>query len=210
MFDYASPYTAYGLTFWPGQFRIDGAAYTSASSIPSLSIAFNDTQYYPSFCIKSDGTANIRWFANSSTLQNAVQYCDFIIPSAHPLVFNSQCVMNVSVQDSESTSLLIYDINNPASEGDRFNSGIGSYTSTVVRTCLGHKSNKTYLLVSTDSGMNVKTAANLMYDLGCDYAAAMDASTPVEMRIKNGYGANGKVTSNAGTSMSQCVCAYIK
>lgn len=57
--------------------------------------------------------------------------------------------------------------------------------------------------------MNLKTAANLMQELGCDYDVAMDYGTPYEMRIKSGYGANGKVTAGSGHDINTAVCAYV-
>ena len=40
---------------------INGTKYTT---LPTSSIMYTDPKYFPSFCIKSDGTATIRWFSS--------------------------------------------------------------------------------------------------------------------------------------------------
>jgi len=208
MFDYNA--TAFYGFFYQGsgqKLYVNGTAYSSASSIPTNSKMFNDSKFYPSFCVKTDGTATIRWFGSRSDLTTAIPYCSYIIGACHPLVFNSKCVFNEAVYDAETTSKVIYNSSNPDNSG-RYNTGIAA--TDAVRTLLGHKSNKTFVLVCTDSILPMKAAANLMQDLGCDYAVNMDGSTPVQMRIKDGYGANGKVTSQSGHTLNTAVCAYIK
>lgn len=168
-------------------------------------------KYYPSFCVKTDGTAAIRWFKDKATLETALPYCKCIIPSVHVLVFNGKCVFNEKVYDSESPSLPIMDPNGTNTGIDvRYNPGIGSPGVDLIRTLLGHKSGNEgiYIMVSTDAIMTCKAAANLMLDLGCDYAVNMDGNTPVQMRIKDGYGENGLVTSNPGVKLHTAVCAY--
>jgi len=185
---------------------LDGTAYTTYTSILTNAIMFTDPKYYPCFCVKTDGTATIRWFGSRDALGTALQYCQYVIGSAHPLVYNSKCVFNERVYDSDG--ILIYDPNKTITN-IRFNEGIGTGSNnSAIRTLLGHKSNGTYVMVCTDSQMNLKTAANMMQDLGCDYAVAMDGGTPVQMRIKSGYGADGKVTSNGGYTVNTAVCAY--
>ena len=60
----------------------------------------------------------------------------------------------------------------------------------------------------TDDSMSMKNAANLMYDLDCDYAVNMDGGSPVEMRIASGYGPAGKVSEDGGLSIHTAVVAY--
>ena len=192
---------------------VNSSYFSSATYIPTDSIMFTDFKYYPCFCVKIDGTSNIRWFGSRTDLIDAIPYCNFIIPGAHPLVFNSQCVFNTTVNDVEPSKAgkpsIICNVASPGTS-DRVNLAIGSLSATV-RTLLGHKSNYTYLMVSTDSSLSMKVAANLMFDLDCDYAVSLDSSLPVELRIKNGFGASGKVTSNSGgVLMPCCICAYIK
>lgn len=189
---------------------VEGDSYNNYTDIPSSSWLYNDPKYYPSFCVKSDGSATIRWFSSSSELGTALQYCSYVIGSAHPLVYNSKCVFNESVQDSAGVT--IYSSTN---NGTRFNEGIGTGSSyTSERTLLGHipyyGNAGTYIMVCADTPMLLETAANMMQDLGCDYAVAMDCGTPYEMRIKSGYGANGKVTSGIGHTLNTAVCAYVK
>ena len=211
MFDYNSS-NFYGF-FYQGSgypMYVEGVSYTNYSDIPSTSWMYTDSKYYPSFCVKSDGSATIRWFANSSALSAALPYCSYIMGSAHPLVYNSKCVFNESVQDSDGVTIF-----SSTNIGTRFNEGIGTgSTYTSKRTLLGHipyyGNTGTYIMVCTDTAMLLGTAANLMQDLGCDYAVAMDCGTPYEMRIKSGYGADGKVTSDAGHILNTAVCAYVK
>lgn len=65
-------------------------------------------------------------------------------------------------------------------------------------------------MVVTDNPMSMKNAANLMYDLDCDYAVNMDGGSPVEMRIASGYGPAGKVNNdgNGGLPIHTAVVAY--
>lgn len=65
-------------------------------------------------------------------------------------------------------------------------------------------------MVATDCVMPVKTAANMMQDLGCDYAVNMDGGSPTQMIEAAGYGASGKATAGDGTPLNTAVCAYIK
>ncbi len=208
MFSYSKP-DFYGF-FYQGSgypMYINGTAYTS---VPSSSNMYTDPKFWPSFCVKTDGTANIRWFGSSTELNTALRYCRYIIGACHPLVFNNICVFNEKVYDSEpSNSRLIYDPDKIITD-IRFNENIGTgSTVSAKRTLLGHKPNGTYVMVCTDSSMNLKTAANMMQDLGCDYAVALDGGTPSQMRIKDGYGANGKVTTGSGHTIITAVCAYI-
>lgn len=55
---------------------INGTKYTT---LPTSSIMYTDPKYFPSFCIKSDGTATIRWFSSKDDAEMALQYCDYVI-----------------------------------------------------------------------------------------------------------------------------------
>lgn len=213
MHDYGSN-TYYGF-FYQGTQQpliVDGVSYWT-SNLPENSVMFTDTspKYWPSFCVKKDGTAAIRWFSSKTSLLAALPYCECIIASVHVLVFDRKCVFNEEVYDSEPSHTLIMD---PAGTNTgsnvRYNPNNGQPNNHVYRTMLGHKmgNDGVYYMVSTDAKMNCKEIANFMWELGCDYAVNMDGSSPVQMRIKNGYGANGKVTSNSGTPIHSAVCAY--
>ena len=197
---------------------LDGTAYSSIKSVPVTHVAFA-YNYYPSFCVKTDGTATIRWFADKYALEAALPFCECILGGVHTLVYDGKCVFNEKVWDNEADSRLITfpqddsgrDLNADGS-AIRNMINIGAANSDAKRTLLGHKAGTDgiYIMVSTDSSMLCKTAANLMLDLGCDYAVNMDGGSPVEMRIKNGYGANGKVTAGGGFEMYSAVCAYLR
>lgn len=183
---------------------INGVQY---NSLPTSSILYNDPKYYPSFCIKSDGTATIRWFSSKSEAQLALQYCDYVIGACHPLVYDSKCVFNEDVREPDVLGgKLIYNRNKPAAS-ERYNTGINQ--SKNRRTLLGHKTDGTFVMVVTDGTMSMKNAANLMYDLKCDYAVNMDGGSPVEMRIASStYGPAGKVSSGGGFNINTAVVAY--
>lgn len=206
MFDYETP-KFYGF-FYQGAgnpMYIDGTKY---DTLPTSNILYNDPKYYPSFCVKSDGTATIRWFANKSEAELALQFCDYVIGACHPLVYDSKCVFNEDVREPDVLGgKLIYNRKNP-SASERYNTGINQSTNT--RTLLGHKPDKTFVMVVTDSKMSMAAAANLMFDLGCDYAVNMDGGTPVEMRIAStAYGPKaGKINSGSGHILNTAVVAY--
>ena len=183
---------------------INGTKYTT---LPTSSIMYTDPKYFPSFCIKSDGTATIRWFSSKDDAEMALQYCDYVIGACHPLVYDGKCVFNQDVYEPEVLGgKLIYNRNNPSDSNSRYNTGINQ--STDKRTLLGHKENGTFVMVVTDDSMSMKDAANLMYDLDCDYAVNMDGGSPVEMRIASGYGPAGKVSEDGGLSIHTAVVAY--
>lgn len=188
---------------------IDGTAYYSASSIPSTSILYTNPKYYPSFCVRSNGSADIRWFSNYSQLSGELSNCDYIIGSAHPLVYNSKCVFNEAVYDQ--SGVLVYDSNNPSSGSARYNTGIDN--STARRTLLGHYSTGNFVFVVTESIMPMSVAANMMYDLGCDYAVNLDGGGSSQMRAANAYtGGIGDVSIGVTPyrAVVTAVCVYIK
>lgn len=186
-----------------------GFTYNNISHIPDSNPIFGG-MYWPSFCVKKDGTAIIRWFANPSKLQEAAPYCQCIIGAAHPLVFSGKNVMVQSVYDTDGVR--ICDPSNLSSIHARFRGGDCKPTQNEKRTLLGHKAGNAgvYVMVCVDSGMPLKAAAALMVDLGCDFAVNMDGGGSTEMRIKDGYGASGAVTSGNGRALPTAVCAFTK
>ena len=185
---------------------INGVAFTTA---PNSSNMYSDVKFWPSFCIKKDGSATIRWFSSKDDLNMALPYCDYVIGACHPLVYDSKCVFNEYVRGPDALGgQMLYDIANPDSRGSRFNTEIDM--STAHRTLLGHKSNGAFVMVATDGDMSVETAANMMQELGCDFAVNMDGGSCSEMRIASGYGPAGRVTIQGGTLLNTAVCAYVK
>lgn len=198
MHRYGFPNEFYGF-FYQGAghaMYVDGTAYSSTSGIPSTSVLYKDKKYYPSFCVKKDGTATIRWFTSKASLDTALNYCQCVIGSVHPLVYNSKCVLNQTVVDSVD-GITICNPSNLNAENTHFAGNIGNPDEKERRTLLGHISGSSgrYIMVCTDSKMTVKVAANMMQDLGCDYAVNMDGGLPSQMRIKNGYDYSGQVNS---------------
>ncbi len=142
--------------------------------------------------------------------------CDCIIASAHAIVFDGKCTTDEDVYDNETGSgnhKLIYNTNGDQAETRWDTRVVGSSTAngTALRCCLGHKagSNGVYNMVCTDSYASLHEMANLMKLLGCDYAVNLDGNPSVQMRIKNGYGASGKVTSASGNMIYAGIAAYL-
>lgn len=189
---------------------VNGLQFNSASDIPDNNNMFFEPKFWPSFCVKKDGTATIRWFSSKSKLISALSYCQCVIGSVHPLVYDSKDVLTQKVYDYDG--VLICDPNNLTASNIRFNGANGSPAATTTRTFLGHQKGSigVYIMVCVDTGMPLKVAANMMLDLGCDYAVNMDGGTPVQMRIKSGFGPTGKVTSNSGAIVNTAVCAFKK
>ena len=190
---------------------VNGTAYSSANIIKEDNQMF-EAWYYPNFCVKNDGSATIRWFENPDSLKAALPYCRCIIGSFHPLVFNGKNIFTEKVYDAEpSGRLIMYPEGTSGGEITHFMESAGDPGANRYRTLLGHKKNSAgvYFMVSTDAQITCKVAASFMKDLGCDYAVNMDGSDSVEMRIRDGYGANGKVTNKpTGRKINTAVCAY--
>ncbi|HEY8462731.1 MAG TPA: phosphodiester glycosidase family protein [Bacillota bacterium] len=161
----------------------------------------SDSHFFPSFCIKTDGSANIRWFNNCNELNVAVKYCDYIVPVCHPLVYEGDSVFESIKTDTYDNRFKIApswdELKKAAKEkkgkldGYRFNDFILEFSATVKkhRTLLGHKRNGAYILVTTDP-MNLRDAAKLMVDLDCDFAVNLDGGKSKQMRY------NGKRVSS--------------
>ena len=64
--------------------------------------AYKNPKFSPSFCVKSNGDAIIRWFSSKEKLQIAMDACDCIIAGAHALVFDGKCVLDEEVYDAET------------------------------------------------------------------------------------------------------------
>lgn len=196
-----------------GHLYIGGTVY---SAPPENSYTFKDPKFSPCFCLKSDGTATIRWFADATEMQYAMDACDCIIASTHALVFGGKVVTEETVRDNESLSLILYNVSNPSNQDDtRFDikPNKSGPNERATRTLFGHKSGSQgiYLLVCSDSSMTIRESANLMKCLGCDYAVNLDGAGSVQMRIKNGYGpsgVSGKVTSASGGNIYAGIAVY--
>jgi hypothetical protein len=206
MFDYEpKPIPFYGL------FYVNNTLYKDGYKLSGS----NDPNYYPCFCIRTDGSANIRWFTKSNLATELPEF-NAIIASAHPLVFGGKSVLAAGSAVRDDDGVLIADWSKQINDyAIRINWGIGNPKGKTVRTLLGHINNtKQYALICTDSDMSLPIAAKLMLEIGCDFAVALDGSTPVKMIIEPGY-ANGnstlygtvtKGTWNVGYGSAICVC----
>ena len=198
-----------------GKLYINQSVFSAPPSKDSY--MYTKVKFCPSFCVKNDGTAVIRWFENPDAFQHAINACKCIIGAAQPLVFNGKCSTDELVYDSEPSHRLIYNTdrnkqNNQAQADTRFDFGLNASApgASAKRTLLGHKSGNDgiYILVCTDTSITLKAAANLMKKLGCDYAVNMDGAQSVHMRIKSGYGPSGKVTSGNTADTHTAVCVH--
>lgn len=196
----------YGIYYLGGtNLYINGTKFTSA---PASSTAYTDGRFWPSFCVKKDGTANIRWFSSQAKLKAAMDASTGIISSAQALVFRGSNVFETATYDGETNSMLIYDGRNYDNKQRYMN--VGRPTTNDERTMLGHKagSDGIYFMVCA-KGLTIPNCAKVMKLLGCDYAVALDGGSPSQMRIKNGYGADGEVTSGRHDDLFTGVCAYL-
>lgn len=189
---------------------VDGKSYSRVSEIPDSAGIFTSSKYWPSFCVKKDGTATIRWFANKSKLSAALPYCNCVIGSAHPMVYNGVSVLKVRQTDYDG--VLICNPSNLNDANARFNGTLINPNEKTFRTLLGHThgSNGIYVMVCAGSNMTLSVAADLMVDLGCEVAVNLDGGTSTQMRIKTGYGPAGKVTPNYARDVFNAVCAVLK
>ena len=157
-------------------------------------------RYSPSFCIRPDMSADIRWLSNQgggsrTTIAQARERYIRIIPGQHCLVHNSRPVFeNQPVFSWEGVT--IADWNDLGNIWNHHNEAIGGFTGDAERrrTLLGHvRSNNSFLMVVVEgnnssntggggfTGMDYRTAARMMADLGCDYAINLDGGSPTQM-----------------------------
>ncbi len=191
----------YGLYYVNKELYKDGYKMSGASD-SKLNNLNNDKQYYPSFCIRTDGTTAIRW-PNKSEIQSTINACRVIIGACHPLVYEGNNIFKgelvkgkyQSVRDNKD--YIILDINDFNSKSDRFNTEIGwGQKKDMPRTFFGHKTDKSFILVVVeDPGMSLPRGAEMMKSLGCINAVAMDCNSASQMRVAG----SGKVTTNGNT-----------
>lgn len=160
-------------------------------------------RYSPSLCIDFNGAAKIHWFSTQSggqriTVAEGIKKYNVIIPGQHCLVHNRKSVFEQVCYSWEGVR--IADWNNLESLDYHQNSDLGggkeNVTANRARTLLGHAPDGSCYLIAVvgkidwgkpqenDPGMNLKDAAQLMLDLGCDYALNMDGGKPTQMYVK--------------------------
>lgn len=175
-------------------------------------------RYYPCFCVKKDGTANIRW-PRKDNLQGMLNNCDCVIAALEPLVYNGISVFEEAVYDPygpNGTSVRIADVNDLDNENYRYEDYYcGTSTKNARnRTFFGHKSDGSFLMVCTNSAtMDLITGAKMMVDLGCDFAVNEDGASTMKMRVATGYSGTetpGQVTVGGTNYYGAAICAYKK
>ena len=130
----------------------------------------------------------IRWM-NHDRLKVAAPYCKTIISAFHALVYDSKSVFEYTVRDKDDDKRIIADWDDLNNTNYHHNNTLanGSTELKSNRTLLGHKANGAFVLVCTWCGMDLRVAAKMMADLGCDYAVNMDGSSAIRMRVASGY-----------------------
>ena len=241
-------YKSSGIRFY-GLFKVNGKLYkqgelmngTSDSRLKTYMGKDSYFRYYPCMAIKkSSKAASIHWFSTDTggSLYNiktqSPQY-DVLISGMHCLVHNSKPVFETETDDPykknfgivyswEGVRIADWNKLDNAYNHHGHGYGNGEETGAIQRTLFGHKSDGSFLLVcvgnSSGNGIDLRTAARLMYDLGCDYALNMDGSSPMQMRVSPTYGGptNGKDVTcmqpdNNGVSqqyLGSAICAYLK
>lgn len=202
----------YGIYYVAGQLYISGYA-TSTAGIPTL-----PANTYPAFCLKKDGSVNIRWFKDGNDVAKALIHCRCIIGAAHPLVYKGLSVLEDDIVYDEYTDRRIADWNNLTNPNYHFNDDICNGQAKIERprTMFGYNPvQDKYYLVCTNSGMNLRVGAKLMHDLGCEFAVNMDGGSATQMRVASGYtngAAAGRVTSVAPDSYlyGTAICVHKK
>ena len=183
-----------GMSF-VGWHYVDGKYYLSGEKLSGINdtklknyINYQPWRKYPAFCIKTDGTATIRWM-NHDRLKVAAPYCKTIISAFHALVYDSKSVFEYTVRDKDDDKRIIADWDDLNNTNYHHNNTLanGSTELKSNRTLLGHKANGAFVLVCTWCGMDLRVAAKMMADLGCDYAVNMDGSSAIRMRVASGY-----------------------
>jgi len=180
--------------------------------------AYDNTQNncYPDLCVKTDGSAIIRFFTSPSSVTVAAPYCSSIIAGAHPLVYASKSVFESVVYSTNDGKKRIADWNDIDSTQYHFNNAICSRTATgkYNRVFFGHRPDGSYFLVCVDRDtMDLRVGAKLMCDLGCDYAVNEDGATATQMRVASGYSgsyAAGKMTVGGTDYYGAAICVYLK
>ena len=188
-----------------GLFRTGGKLYVhNTTAITDTNIATNTAvknyftnwngetarKHMPLLCI-SGATATIRWFKDAQSFANAYTSYSTIIAGAQAVVykgknvFASSPVIDDDCKEPIAPTTPSEDVN--ACKGYHHLAEHGQPNTARQRTLLGFGNKKFYVaVVPTDSAMNLNLAANLMIELGCQYAINCDGGSSCEMWTKSG------------------------
>lgn len=171
----------FGIFYANGQLYQEGEACSEMSAVSH--------KCCPALCLKTDGSATIRWFNTNTELSIALPYCRTIISGAAALVYGSKNVFTKSVKASDGRDIVAFTANGAIDSNCHYNEDIfnGTYTTKNYRTLLGHTSDGVYYMVVTDCAMDLIVASQLMCDLGCDYAIYLDGASYSQMRVGSAY-----------------------
>lgn len=199
-----------------GLFYVNDTLYKDCEQLNGTSDSRLDdlnSRYFPCFCVKSDGSSNIRWPLKSD-INAMLPYCNSIIASLEPLVYGGYSVFESAIYD-DYDGIRIANGSNLSDTTCHYNDYYCSNTgnSKKNRTLVGHKEDGTFFLVCADrTTMTLPVAAKMMVDLGCDYAVNMDGASATQMRVASGYTNGytaGKMTVGGTNYYGSCVCVYI-
>lgn len=191
----------YGIYYQKDTFLyIDGK---SVGKAPASSDAYTDPRYWPSFCVKTNGKANIRWFTSQAQLQVAMDNCLCIISAVQPLIFDSKNIFEEDVKDGvdNGNKYLLY--NKAGEDAPQRFLYVGVPFTNKARTMLGHVADGSYVMVCAKA-LTLRNGAKVMKKLNCDYAVALDGGSPSQMRVKD----LGEVTTGSHDALYTGVCAY--
>lgn len=166
----------YGLYYFNGVLYKDGEIVPKGFANPTLANPDSglNQSYFPSFCIAKNNTVSIKWPSTTADFLDLKKNCATIISGQHPVVYNNKTVFeNKSTLRSLDDKSLIW---------DHFHETSGYINKRVNRTLVGHRTDGSFVLVC-GIYMTLKTAGQLMKDLGCDYAVNMDGGPGTQMRI---------------------------
>lgn len=204
-----------GLYYQAGNLYMDNYKLTGVSDSRLSNL---HSRYFPCFCIKKDGTANIRW-PRIDNLQGMLNNCDCVISALEPLVYDGKSVFETVVYDPygpNGTSVRIVNAANLDDASCRYEGYYCNHTTNAKtnRTFFGHKPDGSFLMVCTNATtMDLIIGAKMMADLGCDYAVNEDGSGGMKMRVSTNYSGSltpGQVTVGGTSYFGAAICAYIK
>lgn len=167
---------------------------------------YTNPKFWPSFCVKTDGTAMIRWFTSPAQISAAMKASDCIIAAAHPIIFGGKNIFMERVMDGAANGnrYVLYD-SDEKNVPQRFQHYVGVPFTNKARTMLGHVqgSKGVYVMVCARA-LTLRNGAKVMKLLGCDYAVALDGGSPSQMRVKG----VGEVVGGNHDKIFTGVCAY--
>lgn len=219
----------YGIFYAGGIFSYNGRVDIDPND-RVLSDELYDENYYracPALCINTvTRAATIRWpnyygGTNCLTPKQLTEQYDVIISGQHCMVHAGKSVFESICYSYEGITIANW--SNLSDKYNHHNEALGGYNGDDMRarTFFGHSADGACYLVCVEgdadatggagtSGMNLKTGARLMCDLGCDFAINMDGGRPTQMRVASEGGAVYSREPVDSYKIGSAICAYSK